>query len=91
MTLIFILELQKITICLLFYNSKNRDWIQNTNRVNPENLKGIMDFIQVANKHVNDKGHTKCPYQKCSNCRLGTLREIQLHLATNRMSYNYTT
>lgn len=76
---------------LCLYNSMNRDWICNPNRASAEYLKGIIEFIQVASKYVNDDGYTKCPCQKCNNRRLATLKEIRLYLATNGMSYNYIT
>lgn len=60
----------------------NMDWICNPNRVGAKYLRLDWGNFQFESKHVTD--------ENCNNCRLGTLRQIQLHLATYGLSRNDT-
>ncbi|KAK9939938.1 hypothetical protein M0R45_016618 [Rubus argutus] len=67
----------------------DRKWIKNPNRLSDEYKRGVQSFLEVASKHVNAKGKTKCPCIKCLNHDGQTLSVVKIHLRNYGISTSY--
>ena len=68
----------------------DREWVKNPNRVSPQYVAGIEEFITVAKQSLNSAGLTLCPCFNCANRRLQSIDVIRAHLIRKGIDDSYT-
>jgi len=70
--------------------SADKSWINIRNRNSAEFKNGLRNFIEIAGKHVDRQGKTRCPCNGCYNMKFQTLEEVSDHVRCNGFSRAYT-
>ncbi|CAL1371190.1 unnamed protein product [Linum trigynum] len=68
----------------------DRSWMQVSNRLSREYIKGVDDFLDFASTNDNKKGVILCPCKKCNNVLHFTKEEVKAHLIMNGIVKSYT-
>ncbi|XP_052181232.1 uncharacterized protein LOC127794290 [Diospyros lotus] len=68
----------------------DREWVKNPNRVSPQYVAGIEEFITIAKESLNSAGLTLCPCLNCANRRLQSIDVIRAHLIKKGIDNSYT-
>lgn len=67
----------------------DKSWTSLSNRLSPEYIAGVREFIQRAQNSVNSSGDIRCPCRDCGNVYTRPLRIVYAHLIDRGMQEIY--
>ncbi|XP_059650446.1 uncharacterized protein LOC132296251 [Cornus florida] len=68
----------------------DKSWIHHHTRGSVKYFDGIHDFIDVARRHAEVDGRSRCPCRRCKNRTYHQIEEVKQHLLRNGMDKGYT-